>query len=85
MYKLFLTAHTPRGTFSGALTQEVTKEEALKLLTDFHEGYLRINCVTLYPENANTPILISGKLLIESVLAFEVRDLFQRDYEDFDF
>lgn len=85
MYKLFLTAHTPRGTFTGAITNEVSQEEAYKLLLEFQKNYLEVRSVTLYQLNSPTPILISGRLLIESVLSFEVRDVRPSDFEDFDF
>lgn len=79
MAKIFVTAHTPMGLFSGVLNKEsLTLEQAKKTRDEIQQAGGRLTSLVLHDESApsdNGPaeVMLVEKVLQQSVLVFDIR------------
>lgn len=79
MNKIFVTAHTPHGVFSGVLnTTPLSLEEAKKTRDDIQKAGSRLTSLVLHDdtvmsEHGPAEVMLVEKVLQQSVLVFEIR------------
>lgn len=79
MSKIFVTAHTPHGVFSGVVNSEsLSLDDAKKTRDELQKAGSRLMSLVLYDETVTSEhgpaeVLLVEKVLQQSVLVFEIR------------